>query len=501
MARACHQAARDVPRSETSGLRLPSTRWALGALAVFAFVVRLVPVLLGGGLSFYGRYDDGVYYSAADALSFGRLPYKDFTLLHPPLLMLVLTPFALLGRLTTDATGMDVARLAFMAIGAANTVLVALIARRWGSRAAVIAGLMYASWLPAVYGEESTMLEPLGSTALCVALLLLLRRADVPHRLDAFLAGAALGLAVTDKIWYAAPLVSVLTWQLACRHYRTAVRIGAAAAVAMGVVAGPFAVLTGRRMWDMVIVDQLLRPQIVSSRFTRLTSIFGLKAFATGQPMYLDVLTLVGLVLLAVAVIGCWRQPQGRVLVWVFGVNLLVLMESPPYYQHYAAFTAAPGTLVVAVAASRLERLPRLRMQIALTATLALILMSAGAVITSPTGKVFPTAFRRLAPPGCTTSDDPQSLIDMNRLSSDLRAGCPLPVDVSGITYDRLHATADRRLNLPWQHYLVSYLLSGSSFVVARGHYDEIDRLSRDTLVQRPLIADLDHLQLRSGTG
>ena len=157
-------------------------RWFL-ALAGFAFLIRLVPVLTGGGLAFYGRYDDSVYYTAADALTFGRLPYKDFTLLHPPLLMLVLTPFALIGRMTTDATGLALARLVFMGIGATNTVLVAVIARRWGRYAAVVAGLMYAGWLPAVYGEQSTMLEPLGTTALCVALLLLLRRDGMPSRL------------------------------------------------------------------------------------------------------------------------------------------------------------------------------------------------------------------------------------------------------------------------------------------------------------------------------
>ena len=47
----------------------------------------------------YG-YDAGVYYSAADALIHGRTPYRDFLLLHPPGLMLTLTPFAAIGRLS-----------------------------------------------------------------------------------------------------------------------------------------------------------------------------------------------------------------------------------------------------------------------------------------------------------------------------------------------------------------------------------------------------------------
>ncbi|MGN6475436.1 MAG: ArnT family glycosyltransferase [Mycobacteriales bacterium] len=471
----------------------------LFGVALLAYLVRLVPVLTGGGLAFYGRYDDSVYYSAADALTFGRLPYKNFTLLHPPLLMLVLTPFALLGRLTTDAVGFGVARLAFMGIGAVNTVLVTLIARRWGKVAAVVAGLMYASWLPAVYGEQSTMLEPLGTTALCVALLMLLRGEAAPRRLHAIVAGSALGLATTDKIWYVAPLVAILVWQLAARRYRVAAWMAAAAAVAMTVVIVPFAVLTRGRMWDMVIRDQLFRPQIVASRFQRLTSILGLHAFGSGRVGYLDALTVVGVVVVVVACIACLRAPNGRVLVWILAVNLAVLMQAPPFYQHYAALTAAPATLVAAVAASRLEQLPRPWMRTGLATALALIVLSAGAVISTPTGHVFPSAFGRIAPPGCTTSDTPEALIDMNRLSRDLRQGCPLPVDVTGITYDRLAGTTHRRLNLPWQRYLVTYLRSGSSFVVARGKYDEIAPAFRLDLDSRVPIATADHLKLRVG--
>jgi hypothetical protein len=486
--------------SASGPLRNGRVWWLL--LAAFAFLVRLIPVLTGGGLAFYGRYDDAVYYTAADAFSFGRLPYKDFTLLHPPLLMLVLTPFALIGRLTTDAAGLSLARLVFMGIGAANTVMVAMIARRWGNRSAVIAGLMYAGWLPAVYGEQSTMLEPLGTTALCVALLLLLRRESPPTRLHAVIAGAALGLAVTDKIWYAAPLAAVLIWQLAARRYRTAGQMAVAAAGAITVVALPFAILTGHHMWDMVIRDQLTRPQLVSSRFGRMTSILGLQLFANGRPPYLDALTILGIALLVVAAIVCWRQPQGRVLVWILAVNLGVLVEAPPYYQHYSAFTAAPATLVAAVAAGRIDRLARVGLRRGLSAAVALAaLVSTIAVVTTPTGYRFATALERYVPPGCLTSDTPESLIDLNRLSSDLRHGCPLPVDVTGITFDRLNAPGSRLDNIPWQHYLVHYLESGSSFVIARGKYDQIDLASHLELANYPVIAKRGHFRLHYGAG
>ena len=66
----------------------------------------------------------------SSSLLAGRVPYKDFLLLHPPGVMVVLAPFAELGRLTSDSFGMTVARLAVMALGALTAVLVYVVGRR-----------------------------------------------------------------------------------------------------------------------------------------------------------------------------------------------------------------------------------------------------------------------------------------------------------------------------------------------------------------------------------
>jgi alpha-1,2-mannosyltransferase len=54
------------------------------AVAALAFVIRLMPFLTGGGLGSCGRYDDGACYAASDALTLGRVPYRDFVFVHPP---------------------------------------------------------------------------------------------------------------------------------------------------------------------------------------------------------------------------------------------------------------------------------------------------------------------------------------------------------------------------------------------------------------------------------
>ena len=142
------------------------------AVAAVAFVGRILVVLRGEGFHALAGYDQGVYY-VADAFVHGRRPYGGFLLLHPPGIMLFLSPFAALGSLTSDATGMAVARFAVILLGTLNAVLVTRIALRFGPVAAVVGGLFYALWIPVVVLETQTKLEPLGNTSLLLALWVL----------------------------------------------------------------------------------------------------------------------------------------------------------------------------------------------------------------------------------------------------------------------------------------------------------------------------------------
>src|SRR4051794_2103677 len=154
-------------------------------VAVLALTVRLVTVLRGTGLDGVLGYDDGVYYTGAAALVAGRAPYADFTLLHPPVVLLVLSPFAALGRLTSDHLGLAAARLAFMTLGAADAAMVTVLgartlrpAVRQCLPAAAAGGVFYALWYSSVYATRTDLLEGIGTACLLVALLLLWRRRE-----------------------------------------------------------------------------------------------------------------------------------------------------------------------------------------------------------------------------------------------------------------------------------------------------------------------------------
>src|SRR5215218_11189223 len=210
-------------QDRTSRLLWP---WAI-AIAAIAFVIRLVPVLRGGGLFGIGNYDDGVYYAAATGLAHGLLPYQDFLLLHPPGMPLLLTPFALAAQFTSDSSGFAAARVACMLLGAINAALIWKILKPIGAAAALFGGLSYAVFYPAVYSDKSTLLECPATTAVLIAILLLqpLINFDSISRWKIFLAGALIGLTIAIKIWGIVTLLIVLGWLLLIRRFRAALQV------------------------------------------------------------------------------------------------------------------------------------------------------------------------------------------------------------------------------------------------------------------------------------
>src|SRR4051794_29511931 len=82
----------------------PAVRFiaALLGLAVLAFVIRFVGLAFGGGLDSRINLDDGTYFAGALSFVNGRMPYRDYSTLHPPGLLYVLTPFAQIGTMTTE---------------------------------------------------------------------------------------------------------------------------------------------------------------------------------------------------------------------------------------------------------------------------------------------------------------------------------------------------------------------------------------------------------------
>ena len=459
-------------------------RWA-GAVSVLALAARVVPVWRGGGLSATNGYDDGVYYAAATSLVHGQLPYRDYVLLHPPGSTVLLAPFALLARITSDPAGFETARVAFMVLGALNTLLVMIVAARLGRRAAVVSGVFYALFFPAVFVARTVSLEELGTTTLLVALVLLFRGAEAsrPTGRQIVLAGAALGVGATVKIWGVDPFVVVLVWQAVVSGRVAAARLLAGALAAAVVICLPFFAAAPSTMFRYVVRDQIGRPSSGGSVWSRLRDLTGLRPLLSSWPTvaaYVFLVAVVVAVLAATAV--ALSMKQTRILGALVPALGLVLLASPSFFDHYAAFTAAPLALVVGTS---IERVPaglsvRLSRPAVMAAGAVVVVALAAPGVLRPQGIHVPRALATAAAkvPGCVTADDPTVLVLMNAQSRDLRRHCRVWVDVTGITYDtgdgrrpdngRLEREADPR----WQNDIRTYLLSGTATIVTRPETD-----------------------------
>jgi alpha-1,2-mannosyltransferase len=453
----------------------------LAAAAVFAlaFLARLLPVLQGGGLHGLANYDDGVHYAAAAGLVHGQLPYRDFLLLHPPGIVVLLAPFAALGRWLGDPDGFALARLGWMAMGALNALLVGALLRRLSATAALVGAVGYAVFFPAIYSEHTVLLEAPGTTGLLLSLLLLRALdADLPRggRGRLLLAGACLGATVTVKAWGVVPVLVVVAWLVLRRRGRDAWTYLAGAAGICVVICLPFFLAAPQTMWRMVVLDQLGRDRSDRSWGRKLGELVGVSPWDGVAGSFLLPVALAALVAATAWSLLHRRTRLPGVLVVVLSA---VLLSAPTWFLHYPAFVAGPlmvvlGAAVAALAEAVTRRAGRSAGRVVVAVAVVGALLSAYPLLGLRLGDRFPGASlaRALAAtPGCLAVDDPSVLIETDLLARNLERGCALVVDPGGYSYD-LHGAAgpsvSRARDQVWQAWYLGHLRSGEAAITVR---------------------------------
>jgi alpha-1,2-mannosyltransferase len=476
----------------------------LVAVGLLGFTARFVLMSRGGGLLGVGAYDDGVYYAAAAQLLHGHLPYRDYLFLQPPGIVLALTPFAALGRLIGDPAALVALRVGFEVIGGLNAVLVAANLRRFGFPAAVAGGVFYAVFFPAVYDERTALLEPLGTTGVLAALLLvaLVHDGRLPARW-LFAAGAAAGLAVDFKIWYAVALLIAVAF---AGPGRLKVLIGGAAATV--VVYLPFFLASPPRAIQQIVLDQLGRSRSETPRLASLLGVDGIRT-ATSIPHVSPTMLALGLAAVVVALAAvALTDRRAWVFVALLATGTMIALTAPSYFLHYAALTAPPLALVLGAATGLL--VARIRRRPVQVAAVAMLLVTVAALNVrhdkEPTGQTVPIGPLQAAAahmPGCVLADDPTVLALMNVLTRDLDRGCTVQVDVSGISFDPAglppgsHRPA-RKNNEVYQQEVVAYLRSGDAFLATRRN-TALSAASKHELARNAVLARSGSFVLRAG--
>lgn len=504
-------AMHEPPAPSSVGRHLPLAI-VTAAVAVVALVVRAVIVLNSGGLSGMVGYDQGVYYSASEAVTWGLLPYRDFLFLHPPGILVALAPLGLVARLTRDSLGLELARVLVVLVGAANAALVAVAARRLGLFAAAVAGTFYALWPPVAMAESQPRLEPFVSLGLLVALAVLASRSDRVPRAALVLAGCALGFSVTVKIWAVVPVLVILVAVLVRLGPRALARVAAPLAATATLICLPFFAAAPSAMFRMVVRDQLVRGRMTTPLHARLADMLGLAAHVGQRSGLHEPLTPV-LAVVGIGLVLVWvGLPVARLAVVLLLAQAAVLLATPSFFAFYAAYLGPAFALCVGAGAVAVARLPyphRARERWrglgvphttgALVALLTVAVLATVARTDAFTrvGSAFPVATLRgaVAHARCVTTDSVGSLALLDVLGRNFSHGCPAVIDLSGLTHDRDASLlpdgmqAPRRTDLRWQHDVNAYLRSGQVEVLVRRHYDGFDSSINRWLHRSPVLA------------
>ena len=236
--------------------RLTPVNVVIAAMTLLALGLRLFYLTRPGYLLGVTEYDDGSYFGSAVRLVHGMLPYRDFVFVQPPGITLLMTPVALLARVTGTDWGLAVARIATMLVGAAGVALAGLLVRHRGVLAALIACGVVAIYPDSVASAHTLLVEPwlvLFCLAGAVAVFDGDRITGSSRRL--IWGGVAFGFAGVIEAWAIIPVLVIVLLGLRWPRRMAFYAGGVAAGFVIPVL--PFAALAPRMFYKSVIVAQV----------------------------------------------------------------------------------------------------------------------------------------------------------------------------------------------------------------------------------------------------
>jgi alpha-1,2-mannosyltransferase len=456
-----------VARHGRSGARpLETATIAYLAIAIVCFVIASGLVFLElrtkNGLHGLTQFDDDVYFGTILHFVNGALPYRDYVMVQPPGIAVVLAPIGILGRIFGARDGLAIARIFTGTVAGMNAALVVVLLRRYGLLAALFGGLLFAVYPPAYNADHTLMLEPylVIFCLIAIALAFPVRTEAGTWRLVA--AGVSLGVAGSVKLWAVFPLVALLV-VLGLSDIRKALRVLFGAVLGAVAVCGVFFAAAPSAFVRDIITSQLARTTAHPTPvYTRLWSIVGLnlssKSLLLGSS-HTSIL-IVTCIVAAMLLLGCivpslFRRGSAFESFILLATALVVASLFVPqvFYAHYAYFSAPFLAIGLGIAFSRIVSLvgngashlsrrvgPALQIGLAALLVVALGVGSAITVLSEHRYEVY--TMRIFGDPGarvtavipegaCAVSDAEGLLIAGNRAVSS-RSDCPVVVDSTG---------------------------------------------------------------------
>lgn len=452
--------------AEPPGAGRRSRSRAVPAVIIVATLValglRLYQLSRPGYLFGITEYDDGTDFGSAIRLVNGYLPYRDFIMVQPPGITLLMAPVALVTKGAGSAAGMAAGRVLTVLASTAAVPLAGLLTRHRGVLAVIVSCGVVAVFPDSVVASRTVLLEPWLVLFCLLGALAVFDRDELAGWRRLLLGGCAFGFAGAVKVWAILPVVVILA--LTARQPRRA------AAYVGGVAAGfllpvlPFALAAPAMFYRGVVIAQLVRSDVVRvPEGIRLQHILGLSHVPQLTTQLLVVISLVVVAAIAASWRFAWRRAgPPPTLDWFAAITCLLVVVAflwpADFYFHYTAFLAPFLGLAIALPVSRLlavmpasgirqsakaatrpqtKRLLRLAIGVAALAMVVFAAFQVAAesrlVAAVPQSEI--SATQRMIPPGsCVLTDQVSYTIGIDRFVSNV-PGCSVMIDGVGADY------------------------------------------------------------------
>jgi Glycosyltransferase family 87 len=433
-----------------------AVKWAIITATLIAVGLRLYELSRPGYLLGITSYDDGTDFGSAVRLVHGALPYRDFIMVQPPGITLLMAPVAAATKAAGTAAGMATGRVLTALASAASVPLIGLLARHRGLVAVIVSCGLLAVFPDSLIAAETVLLEPwlvlfclLGALAVFDG-----DRLAGPGR--QFLGGLAFGFAGAVKVWAILPVAVIIALTIRRPRQAGAYVAGVAAGFAAPVL--PFAWNAPGTFYRSVVIAQLIRSDISRAPFAyRLQHMLGMNHLWALRTPALIIIGLAVIVITAVIVVLAWRltDTPPPPLDWFAMVTALLVVAAfmwpADFYDHYAGFLAPFLALALALPVSRLtaalapgeaRQRGAIRLRRSVTTTAALVIVglaifqgiAESRLASSFTGTEINAAKRIIRPNACVVTDQVSYTIMVNRFVSSDPACSPM-VDGVGSDY------------------------------------------------------------------
>jgi len=457
------RASARVPWGRLRAYWLTPAGVVMGLATLLALVIRLYTLTRPGYLTGVTEYDDGVYLGGTTRLIEGALPYRDWAFVQPPGILLLMTPVALVAKLSTVTHAMALARVLTALASTACVPLVGALARHRGALVTSVACGVLAVYPDDVTTAHTLILEPWMNLCLLIGACFAFRDGQLARPGRLLWAGIAIGFAGAVKYWAALPaavLLAALLFGARPDRIRRVLRYLGGVAIGFLAPVLPFALSAPAAFVQSTLTDQVAREGSyvpLSMRFAHVTGLIDIlngqghlslhagthSLFASGGAAATST-TGAGWLPFAVTVaaIGalfvCYAlRPYGLSVMECFAmvtavVSIVAIMAYSAFFYHYPDFTAPWLALTVGGAAGALSRIEAPTARRILAGVIGFVVIAVGAFQAQElSGLRAPdlTPDQAVIPPGsCVLTDETSLVVAANRFTA-AAPGCPDVLD------------------------------------------------------------------------